>query len=67
MPAAENSVTIDRPIQQVFDLLADGTNNPKWRPGVLEIANETGGFGVGTVYKQAIRGPGGRRIAGTIG
>ena len=37
MPDAESTITIERPIQDVFAYLADGTNNPRWRPGVLSI------------------------------
>ena len=35
MPHATSTVTIDRPVDEVFGYLADGTNNPRWRSGVL--------------------------------
>jgi hypothetical protein len=34
----EATVVIDRPIEQVFDSLADEENDPKFSPRVLEIA-----------------------------
>jgi uncharacterized membrane protein len=59
---ASNRVTIDRPPNDVFAYVADGENAPKWRPGVLDISRVSGA-GVGTVYKQGVKGPGGRRVA----
>jgi hypothetical protein len=48
----------------VFTFGADGKNEPSWRPGVLDIERLSGeGVGVGAVYRQGVRGPGGRRIA----
>ncbi|HLK43824.1 MAG TPA: SRPBCC family protein [Thermoleophilia bacterium] len=64
MAHAERTVTIDRPVQQVFDYIADGTNNPHWRAGVLEIERTSTDVGVGATYRQVLQGPGGRRIAG---
>lgn len=61
MPSAEHQVTIDRPVADVFAFVADGLNGPKWRPGVLDIALVSGS-GVGAVYRQGVKGPGGRRI-----
>jgi uncharacterized membrane protein len=62
MPSAEHQVTIARPVDEVFTYVADGLNAPSWRPGVLDIAHVSG-TGVGTVYKQGVKGPGGRRIS----
>lgn len=61
MPAAEHQVTIARPVAEVFAYVADGLNGPKWRPGVLDIALVSGS-GAGAVYRQGVKGPGGRRI-----
>lgn len=61
MPSAEHQVTIARPTAEVFAFVADGLNGPKWRPGVLDITH-TSGSGVGAVYRQGVKGPGGRRI-----
>lgn len=62
MPEAHYSVTIQRPVDAVFDFVADGEKGSEWRPGVLDIARISGS-GVGTTYKQGVRGPMGRRIA----
>ena len=62
MPSASNTITIRRPIDEVFAFVADGLNGPKWRPGILDIAHASGD-GVGAVFRQGVRGPGGRRIA----
>jgi uncharacterized protein YndB with AHSA1/START domain len=62
MPSARNEVTIERPPSEVFAFIADGLNGPKWRPGILDIAHESG-TGVGATYKQGVKGPGGRRVA----
>jgi uncharacterized protein YndB with AHSA1/START domain len=47
---------IDRPIEEVFAFLADGTNDPKFSSRVLEIAKTTDGpTGVGTVYASTVK------------
>ena len=61
MLSAEHEVTIARPTAEVFAFVADGLNAPKWRPGVLDISLASG-TGLGSVYKQGVKGPGGRRI-----
>jgi carbon monoxide dehydrogenase subunit G len=61
VPEESRTITIARPIGDVFAFLADAENDKKWRPGVVEIAR-TGGQGVGTTYRQVVSGPGGRRI-----
>jgi uncharacterized protein YndB with AHSA1/START domain len=62
MAAAKNSVIIRRPVSEVFAFVADGENASKWRSGVLD-ARRVSGSGVGAIYRQGVRGPGGRRIA----
>jgi uncharacterized protein YndB with AHSA1/START domain len=62
MPQAQHTVTIRRPVEAVFDFVADGEKCPRWRPGVLDI-ERVSGDGVGTVYRQGVRGPMGRRVA----
>ena len=62
MPSAQRTITIRRPVGEVFAFVADGLNGPKWRPGILDI-ELTSGQGVGAVYRQGVKGPGGRRIA----
>ena len=65
MAHAEESIAIDRPANAVFDFVLDGTNNPLWRPAVVDIQQVPDKpSGVGAVYKQGLKGPGGRRIEG---
>jgi uncharacterized protein YndB with AHSA1/START domain len=55
----EATVVIDRPIEDVFAFLADGENDPKFSPRVLEIAKRTEGPpGVGTVYASTVKDAG---------
>ena len=55
----ERTVVIDRPIEEVFAFLADGENDPKFSPRVLEIAKTTDGPpGVGTVYASTVKDAG---------
>ena len=51
------SVAVDRPIQEVFDFLAEGRNNPAWRPDVMLAARISGSgssLGVGTTFHQRV-------------
>ena len=65
MAHAEASITIQRPVETVFNFILDGTNSLHWRPAVVDIQQRPGTpLGVGTVFKQGLKGPGGRRIAG---
>jgi uncharacterized membrane protein len=63
MAHAQQAVVVRRPIAEVFAFLADGTNNPTWRPEVTEI-RLVSGSGVGAHYAQSMKGPGGRTIRG---
>ena len=59
MPGFEATVHIDRPIEEVFAFLADGENDRKFSPRVLEIAKETDGpIGVGTIYASTVKDAG---------
>jgi hypothetical protein len=50
------SAVIDRPITEVFEFLADGTNDPKFSPRVQEIRKATDGpVGVGTVFESTVK------------
>lgn len=65
MAYAEKGVVIDRPISDVYGFVADGSNNRKWRTGVVGTTLHTGKSGEkGAVYRQAIKGPGGRTVDG---
>ena len=53
------TTTINRPIDQVFAFLADGTNDTKFSPRVQEIKQLTDGPpGVGTVYSSTVKDAG---------
>jgi len=55
----EGTVVIDRPIEDVFAFLSDGTNDPKFSPRVLEIRKTTDGpVGVGTIYASTVKDAG---------
>jgi uncharacterized membrane protein len=58
MEWAQRTVTINRPIEDVFAFFADGENDPLWRPTVKEIKRD-GPLQVGTRYRLRIAGPGG--------
>jgi carbon monoxide dehydrogenase subunit G len=53
------SAVIERPIDEVFAFLADGTNDPKFSPRVQEIRKTTDGpIGVGTVFESKVKDAG---------
>src|SRR5512133_2985600 len=61
MAHAEGSITIDRPVNTVFNFIAEGTNNPLWRSSVTDIERVSGKpTDLGAVFKQGLTGPGGR-------
>jgi uncharacterized protein YndB with AHSA1/START domain len=61
MPSAARSIVIDRRPEDVWSFVTDGSNATAWRAGVLDVA-KVSGSGVGEVWKQGVKGPGGRRI-----
>jgi carbon monoxide dehydrogenase subunit G len=55
----EGTTLIERPIEEVFAFLANGENDPKFSPRVLEIAKTTDGpTGVGTIYASTVKDAG---------
>ena len=64
MAHAEYRVVVSRPIGAVFEFLAEGANNPRWRPAVLEIRPGPEPAGVGQTFAQQLKGPMGRPIRG---
>jgi uncharacterized protein YndB with AHSA1/START domain len=55
----ETSVVIDRPPEEVFAFLANGENDPKFSPRVLEINQTTDGPpGAGTIYASTVKDAG---------
>jgi len=61
MPAAQRSIVISRAVDDVWAFVTDGSNAAKWRSGVLDVS-KVSGSGVGEIWKQGVKGPGGRRI-----
>ena len=62
MPSASRTITINRPIADVFAFVAEGENGPKWRSAHIDIRHESG-QSVGAIYRQTVPGPGGRQVA----
>jgi uncharacterized protein YndB with AHSA1/START domain len=55
----DGTAVIDRPIDEVFAFLAEGTNDPKFSPRVLEIHKTTDGPpGVGTRFQSTVKDAG---------
>jgi hypothetical protein len=53
------TVLIERPIEEVFDFLADGENDTRFSARVIEIAKTTEGpTGLGTVYASTVKDAG---------
>src|SRR5690242_17306885 len=53
------TTTVNRPIDEVFAFLADGTNDRKFSPRVQEIQKTTDGpVGVGTVFASTVKDAG---------
>ena len=53
MASLENTVTIRRPVEDVFAFLADFENVPKWNYAIVETTKVSPGpVGVGTTYRQ---------------
>ena len=53
------TTTINKPIEEVFAFLSDGTNDTKFSPRVQEIKKTTDGpVGVGTVYSSTVKDAG---------
>lgn len=53
MASFENTVTIQRPVEDVFAFLADFENIPKWNYAIVETKKVSPGpVGVGTAYRQ---------------
>lgn len=63
MPSSERTITINRPVDQVFRFFSTPANDPSWRPHVKEIS---GTAGPGARIHQVISGPGGRGIPADI-
>jgi uncharacterized protein YndB with AHSA1/START domain len=54
MLKVENSVVIDKPVEQVWSFLTDLENTPKWDIGVLETRQTSAGpAGLGTTFENS--------------
>lgn len=65
MPQAERTITIQKPVGEVFAFVANHDNDKQWRPGVVEM-RKSSGEGVGARWYQRVKGPGGREIPADI-
>jgi len=54
MLEAENTISINRPLHEVFAFVADKENDPRWRSNVREIERISGDGTVGTRYHQVM-------------
>ena len=55
----EATVEINRPVEAVFDYLADGRNDPQFSPRVLKIERVPDGpTAVGTVFRSTVKDAG---------
>ena len=62
MIKVEDSVVIERPVEDVFAYVADQTNAPHWQAGLVEVRRTTDGpVGVGARH-TAVRTFMGRRM-----
>jgi uncharacterized protein YndB with AHSA1/START domain len=53
MASFENTVIIQRPVEEVFAFLADFENLPKWNDAIVETTKTSPGpVAVGTTYRQ---------------
>ncbi len=52
----ENSIVINKPVEEVFEFLANAENNPQWQSGTLDVRKTSEGpLGVGTTYTSVSR------------
>ena len=58
MASAEGSITINRPIQDVFAFVSNKENDSRWSPSIVEVQRVSGDGTVGTKYRQVIKVPG---------
>jgi len=59
MAKIEGQITIARPVDVVFDYVADQTNEPQYNPAMVRAEKETAGpIGKGTRFRSAVRSGG---------
>jgi len=52
MTRFQQSVVINRPLEQVFAFVSDLENDPQWTPGAVMRRTSQGQLGVGTTFQQ---------------
>lgn len=52
MPMIERSITVDKPLNKVWDYLSDFRNTKEWDPPTVTTELESGNGDVGTVYRN---------------
>lgn len=57
MAHAQSTITVGRPIKEVFEFILKGANNALWRDSVKEVSLTTSERGLGAVYHQRDKGP----------
>ena len=56
MIRATGSVTVDRPVEEAFDFVADLENEPTFNPDASNVVRTTDGpIGLGTTYEEDVR------------
>jgi uncharacterized protein YndB with AHSA1/START domain len=55
MTRFQQSVVINRPLEQVFAFVSDLENDPQWTPGAVMRRTSQGQLGVGTTFQQRDR------------
>ena len=64
MPTITQSVTVNRPVEEVWDFLSNFENTTRWSRGVLEARQTSEGpLGVGSTLQTVVRAFGRRRTA----
>lgn len=51
----QRTVTVDKPVNRVFDYLSDFTNTNEWDPGTVRTVRRSGDGGVGTSYHNTTK------------
>jgi carbon monoxide dehydrogenase subunit G len=64
MTTITQSVTVDRPVEEVWDFIGDFENTTRWSRGVLEARQTSDGpLGVGSTLQTVVKAFGRRRTA----
>lgn len=64
MPTIAQSVTVNRPVEEVWDFISNFENTTRWSQGVLEARQTSDGpLGVGSTLQTVVRAFGRRRTA----